>query len=368
MKVVVAPDSFKGTLSAVEAAEAIARGVRAGGGDPVIIPVADGGEGTLDALVAARGGTIMGVICRGPLGVPVRAHLGRLPDGSGIVEMAQASGLQLVPERERDPMRATSFGTGELIKGALARRPHRIIVGIGGTATVDGGTGLARALGVRFYDGAGHELAPGGGSLTSLERIDPSRLDSRLAGVKLVVASDVDAPLCGPDGAAYVFAPQKGANAAQVETLDRGLRRLAERLAADLKADVAALPGAGAAGGTGAMLMALGADLRRGIDVMLEAASFRDRLDGASLVIAGEGRVDPTTLAGKAPSGVAAFAAAAGVPCVMLAGESDLTEPGPFARILTLYELYQGDRDKAMRAAAEGLASLAKALIREWRT
>jgi glycerate kinase len=365
MKVVVAPNAFKGSLSAVAAADAMALGVRAGGGEPAAVPVADGGEGTLDALVAAAGGTIMGVICRGPMGIPVRAHLGRLSDGTGVVEMAQASGLSLVPERERDPMHATSFGTGELIKGALARRPPRIVIGIGGSATVDGGMGLARALGVRFFDGTGRELEHGGGALEKLARIDASHLDARLGGVQLVVASDVDNPLCGPDGAAYVFGPQKGAGPAQVERLDRGLARLAERFAEDLDADVAGRPGAGAAGGAGAMLMALGAELRAGIDVVLEAAGFRARLDGAALVLTGEGRIDATTLAGKAPLGVAAAAGTSEVPCVALAGESDLTDPAPFAEIRTLLELYGGDRRKAMEAAAEGLTTLAKAVTRE---
>ncbi|MCA1833712.1 MAG: glycerate kinase [Actinomycetota bacterium] len=365
MKVVVAPNAFKGSLSAVEAADAIALGVKAGGGSALAVPVADGGDGTLDALVAAAGGTIMGVICRGPMGIPVRAHLGRLTDGTGVVEMAQASGLTLVPERERDPLKATSFGTGELIKGALARRPHHIVVGVGGSATVDGGMGIARALGVRFFDGAGRELDHGGGALEKLARIDASRLDARLGGVKLVVASDVDVPLCGPEGAAYVFGPQKGAGPKQVEQLDRGLAKLAERLAEDLDADVAARPGAGAAGGAGAMLMALGADLRRGIDVVLEAAGFGAKLDGAALVITGEGRIDETTLAGKAPAGVARAATDAGVPCAALAGESDLADPAPFVEIRTLLQLYEGDRRRAMEAAAQGLTALAKSLTRD---
>lgn len=366
MKVVVAPNAFKGSLSAVEAADAIARGVRAGGGDPVLVPVADGGEGTLDALVAACGGTVMGVICRGPMGIPVRAHLGRLQDGTGVVEMAQASGLSLVPERDRDPMVASSYGTGELIKGALARRPRRVIVGIGGSATVDGGTGLARALGIRFLDANGKELPQGGGALERLDHIDPSRLDTRLNGVELVVASDVGNPLLGEDGAARVFSPQKGATWPQVEALERGLARLAERLIEDLDADVAGRPGAGAAGGAGAMLMALGAAVLSGTDVVLEAAAFDERLRAAAAVITGEGRIDPTTLAGKAPAGVAAAARRAGIPCIALAGECDLETPDPFAEVRTLLELYAGDRAKALRSAAEGLTALAKAAVRDW--
>jgi glycerate kinase len=366
VKVVVAPNAFKGSLSAVEAADAIARGVRAGGGEPVTAPVADGGEGTLDALVAACGGTVMGVICRGPMGVPVRAHLGRLEDGTGVVEMAQASGLTLVPERERDPMHATSLGTGELIKAALARRAHRVLVGIGGSATVDGGAGIARALGMRFLDASGRELPLGGGALERLDRIDDSRLDARLHGVELVVAADVRNPLLGEDGAARVFAPQKGATPEQVDALERGLERLADRLAIDLDADVSDAPGAGAAGGAGAMLLALGASVRSGAEVVLEAAGLAAKIAGAQLVVTGEGRIDATTLDGKAPSAVAAAARDAGVPCVALTGECDLEDAGPFAEVRTLLALFEGDRAKAQRAAAEGLTALAKDLTRAW--
>ncbi|MGH2829722.1 MAG: glycerate kinase, partial [Actinomycetota bacterium] len=202
MRVLVAPDKFRGSLDAVAAADAIARGVRAAGAEPVVVPVADGGEGTLDALVAGAGGTIMGVIARGPLGLPVRAHLGRLHDGTGVVEMAQASGLDLVPERERDVMRSSSQGTGELIKGALARGPQCIVIGLGGSATVDGGMGLAKALGIRFLDASWESLPDGGGALEQMTRIDADGLDDRLRDVRLIAAADVDAPLTGPRGAA----------------------------------------------------------------------------------------------------------------------------------------------------------------------
>ncbi len=366
MKVVVAPNAFKGSLTAVAAADAIARGVRAGGGEAITAPVADGGEGTLDALVAACGGTVMGVICRGPMGVPVRAHLGTLLDGTGVVEMAQASGLGLVPERERNPMIATSLGTGELIKAALARRAHRVLVGIGGSATVDGGAGIARALGMRLLDAHGKEIALGGGALEHLDRIDASRLDARLNGVSIVVASDVQNPLLGENGAAAVFAPQKGATPEQVAALERGLERLAERLAIDLDADVADAPCAGAAGGAGAMLIALGASVRSGAEVVLEAAALDAKIADAQLVITGEGRIDSTTLSGKAPSAVAAAARDAGVPCLALTGECDLPDAGPFAEVRTLLALYGGDRTKAQRSAAEGLTALAKEATREW--
>jgi glycerate kinase len=364
--VIVAPDKFKGSLAAPDVAAAIARGVKGGGGEPEEIPVADGGEGTLDVLVAGAGGTIMGVIAHGPLGVPVRAHLARLNDGTGVVEMAQASGLQLVPERERDVLRATSRGTGELIKGALARRPHRIVVAVGGSATVDGGTGLAGALGVRFLDDAGNPLPDGGRSLERIAVIDASRLEERLSNVELIVACDVLAPLLGPQGAARVYGPQKGASPAQVEELERGLGVLASRLKADLGADVAGLPGAGAAGGVGAMLMALGAAMRLGAEVVLEAVDFRNRLKDAGLVITGEGRLDAQTAQGKAPATVAVAAREAGIPVVAIVGEAEATEG--FDEVLSLVEHYGGDRNRAMKEPAEGLTALARRVVSERRT
>ncbi|MFY9587204.1 MAG: glycerate kinase, partial [Actinomycetota bacterium] len=221
LRVVVAPNAFKGSLTAQAAAEAIARGVEAAGAEPIVLPVADGGDGTLDALIAGVGGSVMGVIARGPLGLPVRAHLGQLTDGTGVVEMAQASGLGLVPVGDRDPMRASSIGTGELIKGALARRPGRILIALGGSATVDGGTGLARALGVRFTDAGGKPIAEGGNGLTALAKIDVSRLDPRVKATPLVALADGANPLLGENGAAAVFGPQKGATQGDVAQLER---------------------------------------------------------------------------------------------------------------------------------------------------
>jgi glycerate 2-kinase len=366
MRVVVAPNAFKGCLSAKQAAEAIARGVRAGGAEAVLAPVADGGDGTLDALVAGVGGSVMGTIARGPLGLPVRAHLGILSDGTGVVEMAQASGLTLVPEGERDPMRASSYGTGELVRAALSRRPTRIVFALGGSATVDGGTGIARALGLRFLDAQGMPLPDGGGPLERLVRIDTAKLDPRVTATPLVVASDVTNPLLGPDGAAQVFGPQKGANPEQVTVLERGLERLARRLEADLGADVADKAGAGAAGGAGAMLLALGAEMRPGIEVVLEAIGFDGLLAGADLVITGEGKLDRQTLAGKAPIGVARAAAEAGVPCAAVVGTSEL-EPAEagFVAIRSLVDHF-GDQAAAMSKAEGGLATLAAAVVRSF--
>jgi len=364
VRVVVAPNAFKGCLTAQEAADAIARGVKNAGAEPEIVPVADGGDGTLDVLVAGVGGTVMGVIGRGPLGLPVRAHLGRLSDGSGVVEMAQASGLSLIPEGERDPMRASSYGTGELIKGALARRPSRVLVALGGSATVDGGTGLARALGVRFLDADGKDLPEGGGPLERLARIDLSRLDPRFHEAPVIACFDVSNPLLGPEGAARVFGPQKGASADQVEILERGLSRLAERLSADLGADVAETPGAGAAGGTGAMLAALGAELLPGAGVVLDAVGFDARLETADLVLTGEGRLDRQSLSGKAPVAVARACAARLVACAAVVGEADLAAgDGGFVAVRSLVEHF-GDRVTALGKAAEGLEAVSSALVR----
>ena len=364
MRVVVAPNAFKDCLSAAEVADRIARGARDARADAVPVPVADGGDGTLDALIDGVGGTVMGVIARGPLGLPVRAHLGRLNDGSGVVEMAQASGLALVPVGERDPMRASSYGTGELIKGALARRPQRLLVALGGSATVDGGTGLARALGVRFYDESGAELPDGGAGLERLARIDMSRLDERVRQAPIVALYDVSAPLTGGDGAARVYGPQKGAKPEQVDALDRGLTRLAERIEADVGVDVAGLAGAGAAGGAGAMLAALGAELRPGAEVVLDAVGFRSKLEDADLVITGEGKLDRQSLAGKAPVAVARACAERLVACAAIVGESDLAPgDGGFVAVRSLVEHF-GDRSSALSRAAEGLRAVASALVR----
>ncbi len=363
VKIVIAPAPFKGCLSAAEAAESMARGARAAGATVDVVPVADGGEGTLDALIAGVGGTVMGVIARGPLGLPVRAHVGVLADGTAVVEMAQASGLTLVPETDRDVLRASSYGTGEMIRAALARRPSRLLVALGGSATVDGGTGLARALGMRFLDEHGRPLPDGGGALERLARIDAIRLDPRVRAISIVAAADVSSPLLGRDGAAQLFAPQKGASDEQVEVLERGLAALAHRLSVDLGADVPDAPGAGAAGGAGAMLLAVGARVRPGIDVVLDALRFRERLRGADLVITGEGRLDRSSLAGKAPIGVARICEAEGVPCAAIVGQADPDAAGGFVSVRSLVE-HAGSVAAALSGAKEGLSALAASLSR----
>lgn len=324
LRIVVAPDAYKGSLTAVEAAAAMARGVRAVFPDAELVelPIADGGEGTVDALVAATGGRIEVRTVRGPLGEPVRARLGVLGSRDvAVVEMAEASGLPLVPPGRRDPRITTTFGTGELVRAALDAGLRRIVVGIGGSATNDGGAGFARALGVRFLDAAGAELPDGGAALARLDRIDLAELDPRLATAELVVACDVDNPLVGPRGASAIYGPQKGATPAVVRELDAALARYADVARRATGRDVAAVPGAGAAGGLGAgLLLFTPAVLRPGIPLVLEAVGFDARVRGADLVLTGEGRTDAQTAMGKAPAGVAAAARRLGVPVVCLSG------------------------------------------------
>jgi glycerate kinase len=324
MRVVLAPDKFKGSLTAPEAARAMARGVAAAcpGADVDLVPMADGGEGTVEALVAATGGTFREATVTGPLGSPVVATFGLTGDGkTAILEMAAASGLVLVPPDSRDPRIATTRGTGELLLDALDLGATSIILGIGGSATNDGGAGLAQALGARLLDGEGRELPPGGAPLARLARIDPSGLDPRLALVSIRVACDVANPLCGPTGASAVYGPQKGASPAIVAELDAALGHFARAIARDLGRDVAGLPGAGAAGGLGAGLVAFaGGSLTPGIDLVIDAVGLRDRLRGADLCLTGEGSLDASSAFGKTAVGVAEMARSLGVPCLALAG------------------------------------------------
>lgn len=324
MRVVLAPDSFKGSLPALGAAEAMARGVRAvfPEAERILVPIADGGEGTVAALVAATGGSLRRTRVAGPLGEPVEAAWGILGDGvTAVIEVAAASGLTLVPPERRDPGRASTRGTGELVRAALDAGLRRLVLGLGGSASNDGGAGLARALGVRFLDAAGRDLAEGGAALAGLARIDLAGLDPRLADLDLQVACDVDNPLTGPRGASAVYGPQKGAGPALVAQLDWALGVLARVAAASTGRDVAERPGAGAAGGLGAgLLWFTPARLRPGVEIVLEAVGFDALVAGADLVLTGEGRTDAQTAMGKAPVGVAAAAKAHGVPVVCLSG------------------------------------------------
>lgn len=326
MKIVVAPQSLKGSLEASAVGEAIATGIRRvlPDADIRIIPVADGGEGTVRALVDATGGHLISVTVTGPLGEPVPAQYGILGgDGprTAVLEMASASGLPLVPPERRDPRITTTFGTGQLLRAALDAGAVRVILGIGGSATNDGGAGMAQALGYRLLDADGEELAPGGAALARLAHIDATHRDPRLADIHVRVACDVSNPLCGPTGASAVYGPQKGATSEMVTELDAALAHYASVLQRDLGADVAAVPGAGAAGGLGAGLLALmHAELVPGARVVFDALDFARKVAGADLVFTAEGQLDSQTAYGKAPGAVAAAAREAGARTIALTG------------------------------------------------
>jgi glycerate kinase len=324
-KVLVAPASFKGSLSALEAGEAIRRGFARAVPLAVVrvVPLADGGEGTVEALCRAVGGQMRTATVTGPLGSEtVQARWAILSGGLAVIEMAQASGLPLVKPERRDPMATTTAGTGELIREALAAGCRSVLVGLGGSATVDGGLGAMRALGAGFLDEQGRPVPPGGRGLLHLHRIDPTGLDPRLSGVSFTVLADVDNPLTGPDGAARVFGPQKGADPDAVVALDRGLANLARVAARDLGSpNLATLPGGGAAGGLGLALVAfLGARIVSGIDYVMEATGLAKQMAWADLVVTGEGQLDGQSRRGKACSGVARLAGAVGRPVVAIVG------------------------------------------------
>ncbi|HIF9117873.1 TPA: glycerate kinase [Photobacterium damselae] len=309
MKIVIAPDSYKESLTAMEVACAIEAGFRKvlPEAEYIKLPMADGGEGTVQSLVDATGGEIITARVTGPLGEQVDGFYGLMGDGhTAVIEMAAASGLHLVAPEQRNPLQTTTFGTGELILAALNQGAKHIIVGIGGSATNDGGIGMAQALGIRMLDSQGKEIGYGGGALARLATIDMSGLDPRLAQVELEVACDVDNPLCGEKGASQVFGPQKGATPEMVAQLDANLAHYAELIKTQLGADVKEMAGAGAAGGLGAALLGLlQARLRPGIEIVMDAVNLADVVQDADLVITGEGRIDSQTIHGKTPIGVA---------------------------------------------------------------
>ncbi len=326
MKIVIAPQSFKGSVSALEAAEAIERGVKQAEPEAItaLVPVADGGDGTLEVLVNNTGGEIYHSVVTGPLGHPVEAAWGVMGDGNtAVVEMARASGLAMVPNRRRNPRTTTTRGTGEIIKAALDRGFRRIIVGLGGSATNDAGAGMASALGVRFLDAQGKTLPRGGAALARLSQIDITNLEPRLRQAAITGATDVTNPLCGPAGASAVYGPQKGASPGVVAELDEALANFARVAQRDLGVDFlnGEYPGAGAAGGLGAGLMVFAnARLQSGIDMVCEVLNFEEQVSAADLVITGEGRADHSSIYDKAPVGVARKAAAFQVPTIILAG------------------------------------------------
>jgi glycerate kinase len=325
MKIVVAPQAFKGSLPATGVAAAMTLGLRRviPDADIVEIPLADGGEGTVETMIAATGGELMTAAATGPLGDPVDATWGILGDGkTAVIEMAAASGIGLVRADRLDPLSATSYGTGELILAALEGGCRDIVVGLGGSATNDAGAGMAQALGARLLDRRGRKLTRGGAALADLARIDITRLDRRLALSRVSAACDVTNRLLGRNGASWVYGPQKGANAEMCRQLDDALANFAAVVERDLGVDVGDIPGAGAAGGLGAGLIAfLGARLMPGIDVISDAVKLTERLEGAGLVLTGEGRLDGQTLSGKTVAGVAARARARGIPVVAIAGQ-----------------------------------------------
>ncbi|WP_305460320.1 glycerate kinase [Photobacterium leiognathi] len=324
MKIIIAPDSYKESLTAMEVATAIENGFRQviPNAEYIKLPMADGGEGTVQSLVDASNGTIIEHSVTGPLGEQVNGFFGLMGDGkTAIIEMAAASGLHLVNPELRNPMLTTSFGTGELILAALDKGVEHIIVGIGGSATNDGGIGMAQALGVRFLDENNKPIHYSGGALDRLHRIDISNIDPRLISVKLEVACDVDNPLCGEKGASQVFGPQKGATPEMVARLDNNLAHYAEIIKHDLGKDVKDMAGAGAVGGMGAALLGLfNAQLRPGIEIVMDAVNLSEVVQDADLVITGEGRIDSQTIHGKTPIGVARTAKRFNKPVIGIAG------------------------------------------------
>ncbi|MCE6998561.1 glycerate kinase [Saccharothrix sp. S26] len=322
--ILVCLDKFRGSLTAEQACAHVVDGVTDAGGHAVAMPVADGGEGTVAALVRA-GYDEVRVEVTGPTGEPVHAAFA-VRDGRAVIELAQASGLDVLPDGWLTPLTADTYGTGELIRAALDHGCRDIVLAVGGSATTDGGAGLLHALGARITGTLGGPVGPGGGALTAVARVDLSGLDPRLAHARVTLASDVDNPLTGPNGAAAVFAPQKGASPRDVDLLERGLRRFATAMAEAIGRDLSAAPGAGAAGGTGfAALAALNARRTSGADFVLRAIGVEDALRDASLVVVGEGRFDEQSLRGKAPIGVAEAARRHGVPVAVVAGSVQLT-------------------------------------------
>lgn len=324
MKIVIAPDSYKESLSALEVATAIEAGFQEIYPDAeyVKLPVADGGEGTVEAMVAATQGHLVQVTVTGPLGEPVQAFYGLSGDERcAFIEMAAASGLESVPVTNRNPLITTTWGTGELIRNALDAGVQQIIIGIGGSATNDGGAGMVQALGGKLLTQDNQQIAAGGGALEQLARIDLSELDGRLADCRIDVACDVTNPLTGPEGATAVFGPQKGATAEMIVRLDRALAHFAQIIQRDLAVDVLQLEGGGAAGGMGAALYAFcGARLRPGIEIVTDALHLAELVADADLVITGEGRIDSQTIHGKVPVGVAKVAQRYNVPVIAIAG------------------------------------------------
>ncbi|NOV02047.1 glycerate kinase [Paenibacillus planticolens] len=373
MKIVIAPDSFKGSLSAKEAALAIERGIRKAAPDAetVLVPMADGGEGTVDSLIGATQGTTIQVPVRGPLLDEVTAEYGVLGDQKTcVIEMAAASGLILIREEQRNPWLATTYGTGQLIKHALDSGYRKFILALGGSATNDGGSGMLQALGLGLLDADGHPVPHGAQGLTQISRIDAADWDVRIAQSSFTIASDVVNPFIGPQGASYVFGPQKGATPEMVEELDKALLHWADLMEAHTGIAVHNLPGAGAAGGLGGAFQAFfPSEMRRGVEIVMETCNFYQHLQSASLVFTGEGRTDAQTASGKAPMGIAQAAQKKGVPVVVLSGSIGqgveiLLEHG----ITSIHSIVNGPMSlqEAMDRTAELLTQKAEHVMRTY--
>ena len=384
MRIVIAPQEFKGSLTASQAAAAMAEGVgrAAPEAKQETVPMADGGPGTVEAVVAAAGGRIATATVEDPLGRPVSAQWGivegqtavpvrhGVPVRCGVIEMAAAAGLWRLTDEERDPRITSTYGVGQLALAAVDAGCRRVIIGLGGSATNDGGAGMAAALGVRFLDQEDKELPPGGAALARLDRIDASGLDPRLRECEVVAATDVTNPLCGPEGASLVYGPQKGADPEAARELDVALRRYGEIVERDVGVQVLDVPGAGAAGGLGAGLIAfLGARIELGVDVVARTVRLRERLRGADLLLTGEGRLDGQTSYGKTVAGVALIAREEGVPVIVVAGSL-----GPaWERVLKLgvegvepIVPRSGTLQQAMARPAEMLAMTTERAVNGW--
>lgn len=364
MKIVIAPDSFKESLTALEVANAVEKGFKRVFPNAfyVKVPVADGGEGTVQTMVDACDGDIIRLSVSGPMGDEVDSFYGLLGDGqTAVIEMAAASGLHLVPVEDRNPLLTSSFGTGELILDALNKGARKIILGLGGSATNDGGAGMMTALGARFLTADGQAVSNGGRGLSEIADIDISQLDSRLAEIQFDVACDVDNPLCGSKGASAVFGPQKGATPEMVKQLDSNLDHYAKQLKVLTGKDVRDIAGAGAAGGMGAAMLAfLSARLRPGIEIVMETVGLAEKVAGANLVITGEGRIDSQTIHGKTPVGVARIAKAAGCRVIGIAGSlSDDHEIVYEHGFDAVFSIVPGPMDlqEALRTGAENLTA-----------
>ncbi|MED3655048.1 glycerate kinase [Heyndrickxia sporothermodurans] len=324
MKIIIAPDSFKESLSALEAANAIEEGFSAVIPDAeyIKLPMADGGEGTVQSLVDATNGKIIEKVVTGPFGLPVQGFFGLLGNGkTAVIEMSAASGIHHVPLDKRNPLLTTTYGTGELIVEALNFGAKEIIMGLGGSATNDGGAGMAQALGAKLLNNQKEQISFGGAALSDLKTIDISQVDSRLSNVQFIVACDVDNPLTGENGASAIFGPQKGATQEMVNRLDKSLLHFANIIKKELHKNVDRVPGAGAAGGMGAgMLAFFNAELKRGIDIVTQTLKLETHLEGADLVITGEGKIDGQTIFGKTPIGVAKLAKKKDIPVIGVAG------------------------------------------------